>query len=92
MPTATIRRYRGFFASRARDLTVRTTDPSSLVRTAVVSEPGESQDKLVVDREGARLENVSALPWQTLVMREGRHRRHRRGHHHPQEELRPAPA
>ena len=33
-------------------------------------EPGEAEDRLVVDREGARLENVNALPWQTLVMRE----------------------
>lgn len=70
MSQATIRRYRGFFASRAKELTVRTSDPTSLVRTGVQSEPGETDDRLVVDREGARLENVSALPWQTLVMRE----------------------
>jgi hypothetical protein len=70
MSKATIRRYRGFFASRAKELTVRTTDSSSVVRTAIVSEPGEAEDRLVVDREGARLENVNALPWQTLVMRE----------------------
>lgn len=70
MPRATIRRYRGFFASRAKELTVRTTDTTSVVRTGVVSEPGEAEDKLVIDREGARLESVSALPWQTLVMRE----------------------
>ena len=70
MSKATIRRYRGFFASRAKELTVRTTDSTSVVRTAIVSEPGEADDRLVVDREGARLENVNALPWQTLVMRE----------------------
>lgn len=70
MPQAAIRRYRGFFASRAKELTVRTTDPSSVIRTAIVSEPGEADDRLVVDREGARLESVNALPWQTLVMRE----------------------
>lgn len=70
MSKAMIRRYRGFFASRAKELTVRTTDPSSILRTAIVSEPGEAEDRLVVDREGARLENVNALPWQTLVMRE----------------------
>lgn len=70
MSKASIRRYRGFFASSAKELTVRTTDATSVVRTAIVSEPGEVEDRLVVDREGARLENVSALPWQTLVMRE----------------------
>ncbi|MEZ4297733.1 MAG: hypothetical protein R3B70_22440 [Polyangiaceae bacterium] len=70
MTKGSIRRYRGFFASRAKELTVRTSDASSVVRTAVVSEPGQADDKLVVDREGLRLENVNALPWQTLVMRE----------------------
>jgi hypothetical protein len=70
MTQASVRRYRGFFASRAKELTVRTTDSASVVHTALVSEPGEAEDKLVVDREGARLENVNALPWQTLVMRE----------------------
>ncbi len=70
MSKAAIRRYRGFFAASAKELTVRTTDSSSVVRTAIVSEPGEVEDRLVVDREGARLENVNALPWQTLVMRE----------------------
>lgn len=70
MSKASIRRYRGFFSSRAKELTVRTSDTTSVVRTGVVSEPGETEDRLVVDREGARLENVNALPWQTLVMRE----------------------
>ena len=70
MPKAAIRRYRAFFASRAKELTVRTTDASGLVRTAIVAEPGEAQDRLVVDREGARLVSVDALPWQTLVVRE----------------------
>jgi hypothetical protein len=70
MTKGSVRRYRGFFASRAGELTVRTTDSSNVVRTALVSEPGEAEDRLVVDREGARLENVNALPWQTLVMRE----------------------
>jgi hypothetical protein len=70
MSKASVRRYRGFFASRANQLTVRTSDTSSVVATGIVSEPGEADDHLVVDREGARLENVSALPWQTLVMRE----------------------
>ncbi|MFO0589770.1 MAG: hypothetical protein U0441_19680 [Polyangiaceae bacterium] len=70
MPKASIRRYRAFFASRAKELTVRTTDASGLVRTAIVAEPGEANDRLVVDREGVRLVSVDALPWQTLVVRE----------------------
>lgn len=70
MTKGTARRYRGFFTSRSEDLTVRTTDASSLVSTAVAAELSEQRDKLVVDRDGARLTDVTALPWQTVVVRE----------------------
>lgn len=66
----TARRYRGFFVSRSRDLTVRTTDASSVVSTEVAAELSEPRDRLVVDRDGARLVDVAALPWQTVVVRE----------------------
>jgi hypothetical protein len=65
----TARRFRGFYASRARDLTVRTTDASSLVSMAVSAEAGR-RESLLVDRDGARLVDVAALPWQTVVVRE----------------------
>jgi hypothetical protein len=70
MTKGSARRFRGFFASRAKELTVRTTDGSSAVSTAVVAESADRQDHLVVDREGARLTDVAALPWQTVVVRE----------------------
>jgi hypothetical protein len=70
MVKGTARRYRGFFVSRARDLTVRTTDAGSVVSTAVLAELSQPRDHLLVDREGARLVDVAALPWQTVIVRE----------------------
>ena len=70
MQKGAARRYRGFFASQSKDLTVRTTDASSVVSTAVAAELSQARDRLVVDRDGARLVDVTALPWQTVVVRE----------------------
>jgi hypothetical protein len=70
MTRGTARRFRGFYASRAKELTVRTTDASSIVSSAVLPEYSDRKDHLVVDREGARLVEVAALPWQTVVVRE----------------------
>ena len=64
------RRWRGFFTPRGKGLTVRTTDASSVLGTANVDDPGDRRDHLVVDRDGARLVGVVALPWQTVVVRE----------------------
>jgi hypothetical protein len=69
MPKGNARRFRGFYAARAKDLTVRATDTSSLAATAV-SDAADRRDHLVVDRDGARLVDVAALPWQTVVVRE----------------------
>ena len=41
-----------------------------MVNTAFVSAPATINDHLVVDRDGARLVDVAALPWQTVVIRE----------------------
>ena len=70
MSKGTARRWRGFYSPRAKDLTVRTSDSSSVVNTAFVSAPATINDHLVVDRDGARLVDVAALPWQTVVIRE----------------------
>lgn len=63
-------RWRGFFSSRAKELTVHTTDRSSVVSTAAISDSINDEDHLLVDRDGARLVDVAALPWQTVVVRE----------------------
>jgi len=70
MQKGTARRWRGFFSPRAQELTVRTSDSSSVVMTAIVAAPAERNDHMVVDRDGARLVDVAALPWQTVVIRE----------------------
>jgi hypothetical protein len=70
MSRGSARRFRGFYASRAKELTVRTTDGSSVASAAVLPEYADRKDHLVVDREGARLIEVAALPWQTVVVRE----------------------
>lgn len=70
MTKGTARRYRGFFTSRADELTVRTTDGTSIVSTAILPDTAERKETLVIDRDGARLTEVSALPWQTVVVRE----------------------
>lgn len=70
MSKATARRFRGFYAARAQDLTVRTTDGGSVLSAAVLPDYADQRDHLVVDREGARLVAVAALPWQTVVVRE----------------------
>jgi len=62
MNKGSTRRFRGYFASRAKDLTVRTTDTSSVVSTAITAESADHKDHLVVDRDGARLVDVAALP------------------------------
>ena len=70
MSKGIVRRFRGFYASRLRELTVRAEGETSVVSTAIGVEVGERRDHLVVDRDGARLVDVAALPWQTLVVRE----------------------
>lgn len=70
MTKGTARRWRGFFTARAKELTVRTSDGSSVVMTAVVAAPATPDDHLLVDRDGARLVDLAVLPWQTVVVRE----------------------
>ena len=70
MTRGAAQRFRGFYAARARELTVRASDPSSVVCTAVLADSADRKDHLVIDRDGARLVEVAALPWQTVVVRE----------------------
>ena len=70
MTKGTARRWRGFFTPRSKDLTVRTSDGTSVVTTAVVAAPATIDDHMLVDRDGARLVDLAILPWQTVVVRE----------------------
>ncbi len=70
MTKGVARRWRGFFASRTKELTVRTSDPVSALSSAATNTADDARDRLLVDRDGARLVDVSALPWQVVVVRE----------------------
>lgn len=65
-----IRRYRGFFSSQTRSLTINATD-RSCVLDVVAADSREHGDAVMrIDRNGAKLENLTALPWQTVVVAE----------------------
>lgn len=62
-------RFRGFFTSGSRSLTVEATDISSVLDAASDPRAGASRS-LLVDRDGLRLVGLSTLPWETVVVRE----------------------
>lgn len=70
MTKATARRWRGFFTSSSKELTIRSSDALSMVSTAVLPDASDKREHLLIDRDGARLTEVAALPWQTIVIRE----------------------
>jgi hypothetical protein len=64
------RRYRGFYTPRSKDLIVFASDTGSIVSSDQRSEGSDTPDRLRVDRDGTRLVDLTALPWQTIVVRE----------------------
>lgn len=72
MTRGSVRRYRGFFASETRSLTVSSTDRGSVldVATTDFTRPSTERAMLRVDRNGSTLEKLTSLPWQTVVVRE----------------------
>lgn len=71
MSRAPVRRYRGFFASQARTLAVKGSERQSVLDLAHVDPSRERPAaSLRLDRAGAQLENITALPWQTVVVAE----------------------
>ena len=66
----TVRRYRGFFASETRSLSVQGTDRTCVVDVASGDTSTHENAVLRVDRNGVALENLTGLPWQTVVVRE----------------------
>ena len=67
----TIRRFRGFFTSEGRALSVAATDTSSILRVATANDySSEETAQLRIDRDAVRLENITSLPWQTVVVQE----------------------
>jgi hypothetical protein len=66
----TVRRYRGFFASETRSLAVQGTDRTCVLDVATGDSSAHENAVLRVDRNGVTLENLTSLPWQTVVVRE----------------------
>jgi len=68
MERGTITRFRGLYASSASELTVR---PSARGNLLDVATEGEFVSRsLLVDRDGLRVEDLRARPWQTMIVRE----------------------
>jgi hypothetical protein len=67
MSRGTIRRFRGFFSSGTKDLSVSATDSNGVIS---VVEDADSVPKLVVERTGIRLEQIATKPWQTVMVKE----------------------
>jgi hypothetical protein len=68
MPRAAATRFRGFFVGSADALTVRGADRSSVLDMAGDDE--STDRRLVIDRDGPRLEHFRAKPWQAVIVRE----------------------
>lgn len=68
MPQASIVRYRGFYTSDSEDLVVRASDRRSVL--GITGTLGDTGGELAVDRDGMRIEALTARPWQTVVVRE----------------------
>jgi hypothetical protein len=65
-----VRRFRGFFASETRSLAVAATDRTCVLDVATGDTSAQENAVLRLDRNGATLENLTGLPWQTVVVRE----------------------
>jgi hypothetical protein len=68
MSRAPITRFRGIYASSARERTVQASARGSVLD--VTSDGERTGRRLVVDRDGARLTNLRGRPWEVVVVRE----------------------
>ncbi len=68
MERAAAVRFRGFYAASADRLTVRAFERGAVLDVA--SREDQTQRTLVLDRDGARLEEFRAKPWETVAVRE----------------------
>jgi hypothetical protein len=68
MSRGSITRFRGFYTSSASDLWVRATSRRSVLD--LVGPNAGAQRVIFVDRDGARIGQLGARPWEALVVRE----------------------
>lgn len=69
MNRAPITRYRGFYDSTTRSLTVRGRSREAVLDLAG-DDANDAVRSVVVERDGLRLEGIEGRPWQTIVVRE----------------------
>jgi hypothetical protein len=70
MSRGTVRRFRGFFSSQTRNLRVRASDPGDVLDVMATDAHDPGDPVLRLDKDGASLENLTSLPWQTVVVSE----------------------
>ncbi|MES1186679.1 MAG: hypothetical protein ABUL60_22890 [Myxococcales bacterium] len=68
MTRATATRFRGLYASSARERTVQTSARGNVLDVA--GDADQTGRRLVVDRDGARLTNLRGRPWEVVVVQE----------------------
>ncbi len=68
MPRATATRFRGLYASSARERVVQASARGNVLDAT--SDAENSARRLVVDRDGARLTKLQGRPWEVIVVQE----------------------
>jgi hypothetical protein len=70
MTRGTVHRFRGFFSSQTRTMKVRASEEGSVLDVLSTDSQDTGQAVLRLDKDGASLENLTSLPWQTVVVSE----------------------
>jgi len=70
MSRGTAHRFRGLFASQTRAMRVRGSDASSVLALLSNDSRDQREPVLSLDKDGASLEDLTSLPWQTIVVSE----------------------
>ncbi len=69
MTRAPITRFRGFYDSSTRSLSVNGSSREAVLDLAGV-DASQAERELVVERDGVRVDGIEGKPWQTIVVRE----------------------
>ena len=69
-PRASIRRFRGFFSSQTRSLSIPASDDTCVLDVAALAAHDRGDVFLRLDRNGESLDNLTALPWQMVLVAE----------------------
>lgn len=70
MSRGAVHRFRGFFASQTQAIRVDASEPGSVLDLVAADSRDQGDPVLRLDKDGASLENLTSLPWQTVVVRE----------------------